>query len=203
VDGKLDLLQETRLVDRENPVAESFQGLEFNHKSALSPMVCRIFTVDLPDNRATLSLGQQLGRHSPAGTVLLLSGDLGSGKTTLVQGIGSGLGIIDAISSPTFTLINEYPEGRIPLYHIDLYRLAPEEVNQLNLDLYWDEWERPLGIVAIEWSERLTTFPPGAVEIQLVFHETGGRQAILSAHTDLQIDLLEKATRHALLVDEI
>jgi tRNA threonylcarbamoyladenosine biosynthesis protein TsaE len=166
-------------------------------------MVGRSFVIDLPDNRATQALGQQLGHHCPAGTVLLLSGDLGSGKTTLVQGLGAGLGITDGISSPTFTLINEYLEGRMPLYHVDLYRLDPPEVAQLNLPLYWDEWETTPGIVAIEWSERLQTAPPEAITLHLTDGESGGRQAVLSAQTDRQIMLLEAVTSHALLVDEI
>ena len=76
----------------------------------------------------------------PPDTILLLKGDLGAGKTTLVQGIGigGGLGITDAIVSPTFTLINEYPEGRLPLYHLDLYRLEPAEVRSLYLEKYWE-----------------------------------------------------------------
>ncbi|PSN11073.1 tRNA (adenosine(37)-N6)-threonylcarbamoyltransferase complex ATPase subunit type 1 TsaE, partial [filamentous cyanobacterium CCP5] len=91
----------------------------------------------LPDTSTTHDLGQQLGRCLPAGTVLLLRGDLGSGKTTLVQGLGTGLGITEAISSPTFNLVNEYLDGRVPLYHIDLYRLDPAEVDGLLLDIYW------------------------------------------------------------------
>lgn len=166
-------------------------------------MIHRSFMIDLPSSEATHALGQQLGQHCPAGTTLLLSGDLGSGKTTLVQGIGTGLGIADAISSPTFTLINEYPEGRIPLYHIDLYRLDPAEVEQLNLEMYWDDWETAPGMVAIEWSERLAEFPAEAVTIGLAYGETGGRQATLSAQADPQIALLEAATSHALLVDEV
>jgi tRNA threonylcarbamoyladenosine biosynthesis protein TsaE len=166
-------------------------------------MVYRRFTVDLPNNQATYALGQQLGDHCPEGTVLLLSGDLGSGKTTLVQGVGSGLGIVDPVSSPTFTLINEYLEGRVPLYHIDLYRLDPLEVAPLNLEMYWDEWETTPGIVAIEWSERLQATPPNAIAIQIAYSTTGGRLATLTAHTDQQINVLEQATRHALLVDEV
>ncbi|MGB5596008.1 MAG: tRNA (adenosine(37)-N6)-threonylcarbamoyltransferase complex ATPase subunit type 1 TsaE, partial [Crocosphaera sp.] len=85
----------------------------------------------LPNFEATKALGQQLGQNLPEGSVLLLKGDLGAGKTTLVQGIGEGLGITDPIVSPTFTLINEYNQGRLPLYHLDLYRLQPEEVVEL------------------------------------------------------------------------
>lgn len=108
-----------------------------------------LFTFILTIGEATQNLGRQLGKSLPPGTILLLKGDLGAGKTTLVQGIGEGLGITDAIVSPTFTLINEYPEGRIPLYHLDLYRLEPSEVRSLYLEQYWEGREFPLGIVAI------------------------------------------------------
>lgn len=76
------------------------------------------FTQALPDAAATQAFGVALGRSLPVGTNVLLYGDLGSGKTTLVQGLGKGLGITEPIVSPTFTLINEYLEGRVPLYHL-------------------------------------------------------------------------------------
>src|SRR3712207_9003146 len=97
----------------------------------------------LADAQATRSLGVKLGQSLSAGSVILLQGDLGAGKTTLVQGIGAGLGITDSIVSPTFTLINEYPEGRLPLYHLDLYRLQPQEVEALQLETYWEGVEMP------------------------------------------------------------
>jgi tRNA threonylcarbamoyladenosine biosynthesis protein TsaE len=111
--------------------------------------------------------------------VILLEGDLGAGKTTLVQGIGEGLGITDPIVSPTFTLINEYPEGRIPLYHLDLYRLEPAEIEALNLERYWEGVEFPLGIVAIEWAERLLYKPPIYLHLCLKYDKENGRQAEL------------------------
>lgn len=134
---------------------------------------------------------------------MLLSGDLGSGKTTLIQGLGLGLGIADPISSPTFTLVNEYPEGRVPLYHIDLYRLAGEEVTDLYLEAYWDDREAVPGIVAIEWAERLTDPPCAALRIALAYAEGGGRCAILSAATPDQLSLLQEVLPHGLLVDEV
>lgn len=121
----------------------------------------------LLDTDQTHQLGQAWGQQLPPGTVLLLAGDLGSGKTTFVQGIGAGLGIADAIASPTFTLINEYGEGRVPLYHIDLYRLDAADIDHLNLDLYWDGIEVDPGIVAIEWSEKLTYRPAEHLYVQL------------------------------------
>ncbi len=134
-------------------------------------------TIFLADAEATRSLGIRLGKSLPAGSVILLEGDLGAGKTTLVQGIGEGLGITDAIASPTFTLINEYPEGRLPLYHLDLYRLQPPEVETLNLESYWEGIEVPLGIVAIEWAERLPYLPPNYLSVQMVYSSDSGRQA--------------------------
>lgn len=121
----------------------------------------------LPDAAATRRFGLILGRSLPAGSILLLQGDLGSGKTTLVQSIGEGLGISEAIVSPTFTLIHEYLEGRVPLYHLDLYRLNPAEVNSLHLETYWEGQEVPPGIVAIEWPERLTHWPQDSLKIHL------------------------------------
>lgn len=135
----------------------------------------------LTDALATCHLGMALGRSLPYGSILLLEGDLGSGKTTLVQGIGAGLGITEPIASPTFILLNEYPEGRIPLYHLDLYRLEPLEVDALHLESYWDGTEFPLGIVAIEWAERLRYLPSSYWKIQLTSVETEGRKAVIRA----------------------
>ncbi|MGB3670956.1 MAG: tRNA (adenosine(37)-N6)-threonylcarbamoyltransferase complex ATPase subunit type 1 TsaE [Phormidesmis sp.] len=134
--------------------------------------------IELPDVAATRSLGRRLGELLPVGSVLLLKGDLGSGKTTLVQGLGLGLGI-EEIDSPTFTLINEYTRGRLPLYHIDLYRLSAAEADGLYLETYWDGVEVDPGIVAIEWSERLTHLPPAPVEVTLSYLPTGRRAQIL------------------------
>ncbi|WP_367186633.1 tRNA (adenosine(37)-N6)-threonylcarbamoyltransferase complex ATPase subunit type 1 TsaE [Thermosynechococcus sp. Uc] len=113
------------------------------------------------------ALGRQWGTWLPAGTVLLLWGELGAGKTTFVQALAAGLGIEELIPSPTFTLIQEYPEGRIPLYHLDLYRLTPVEVVELAPERYWLGEEVDLGIVAIEWPDRLPSFPRDYLKLQL------------------------------------
>jgi len=144
----------------------------------------------LADAEATRGLGIKLGQSLPAGSVILLEGDLGAGKTTLVQGIGEGLGITDAIVSPTFTLINEYTEGRIPLYHLDLYRLEPAEVEALNLDSYWEGMDVPLGIVAIEWAERLPYKPPSFLYLYLTYSQDSGRQAELASVGEFDLDAL-------------
>ncbi|MEH2053751.1 tRNA (adenosine(37)-N6)-threonylcarbamoyltransferase complex ATPase subunit type 1 TsaE [Nostoc sp.] len=133
----------------------------------------------LADAEATLRLGITLGESLTPGSVILLEGDLGAGKTTLVQGIGKGLGIVEPIVSPTFTLINEYTEGRLPLYHLDLYRLEPQEVAALNLESYWEGVEFISGIVAIEWAERLPYKPDSYLSVSLTYGDGGTRQVEL------------------------
>ena len=144
----------------------------------------------LADAEATQLLGIKLGQLLTAGSVLLLEGNLGSGKTTLVQGIGKGLGITEAIVSPTFTLVNEYTQGRLPLYHLDLYRLQTEEVKQLNLESYWNEWEYPLGIVAIEWAERLVSKPPAYLKLSLTYENDQRQVEICNFGLLLELDEL-------------
>lgn len=106
----------------------------------------------------TRRIGVHLGRLLSPGDVVLLEGDFGAGKTTLTQGIAKGMGI-DAryVNSPTFTLVNEYKEGRVPLYHVDLYRLeGSEQVATLGLDDYLDG----PGVVVIEWPAEASPWLP-------------------------------------------
>ncbi|MEH1911836.1 MAG: tRNA (adenosine(37)-N6)-threonylcarbamoyltransferase complex ATPase subunit type 1 TsaE [Nostoc sp.] len=133
----------------------------------------------LADTEATLRLGITLSESLTPGSVILLEGDLGAGKTTLVQGIGKGLGIAEPIVSPTFTLINEYTEGRLPLYHLDLYRLEPQKVVALNLESYWEGVEVIPGIVAVEWAERLPYKPDSYLSVSLTYGHEGTRQVEL------------------------
>jgi tRNA threonylcarbamoyladenosine biosynthesis protein TsaE len=135
----------------------------------------------LPNSEATFDLGVSLGISLKANSVLLLEGDLGAGKTTLVQGLAKGLGINDFILSPTFALINEYFEGRIPLYHLDLYRLKSTEIDQIYPELYWEGIEFPAGITAIEWPQRLSYKPDHYLHINLV-HCDNSRQAFLTPY---------------------
>lgn len=136
--------------------------------------------VSLPDANATHVLGMDLGKSLTAGSVLLLTGELGSGKTTLVQGLAQGMKIVDSIVSPTFTIINEYFSGRLPLYHLDLYRLTSAEVDDLQLESYWSGLETELGIVAIEWAERLSHLPANYLQLELTYDRVDGRIAKIS-----------------------
>ncbi|HEX9038115.1 MAG TPA: tRNA (adenosine(37)-N6)-threonylcarbamoyltransferase complex ATPase subunit type 1 TsaE [Ktedonobacterales bacterium] len=98
----------------------------------------------------TRQLGVMLGALLQPGDMLLLTGDLGSGKTTLTQGIGAGVGVRGVVNSPTFTILKEY-EGRLPFYHFDLYRLeSPDEVYALGFDEYFQAG----GVSVVEWAER-------------------------------------------------
>jgi tRNA threonylcarbamoyladenosine biosynthesis protein TsaE len=112
----------------------------------------------------TSDIGRDLASRLDRGTVVLLSGDLGAGKTAFVRGMAEGLGIDPAeVTSPTFTLIQEYRGGRLPLHHVDLYRLNPAEVDDLGLD----EMTLEGGVTAIEWPDRLRQAWEGAITVRI------------------------------------
>jgi tRNA threonylcarbamoyladenosine biosynthesis protein TsaE len=99
----------------------------------------------------TEALGESWGRAAQSGLVIGLSGDLGAGKTQLVKGLARGLGITERVHSPTFTLVNVYTSGRLPLFHLDLYRL---ETREQILGAGLEEYLQPNGVAVIEWAER-------------------------------------------------
>ena len=122
----------------------------------------KTITTDSEDE--TAAVGRELAATLSAGDVLLLFGDLGAGRTAFVRGLAEGLGVSrDEVSSPTFTLIQEYRGGRLPLFHVDLYRIEdPREFDELGLDEIAED-----GVLAIEWAEKLPSLPPGAVRVTL------------------------------------
>lgn len=107
----------------------------------------RQFTFNQPT--ATQNLGAQIAPGLTAGDVLVLNGDLGAGKTTFTKGLAKGLGIDAIIKSPTFTIIREYAGGRLPLYHMDVYRLEHGGAGDLGLDEYFDGQ----GVSVVEWAQ--------------------------------------------------
>lgn len=118
-------------------------------------------TIAAADVEATEAIGARVGRLAEAGDVIALVGDLGAGKTAFVRGLAAGLGVpAHMVASPTFTMVAEYPGGRLTLFHIDLYRL---ELGAPDLPAL-DEYVYGPGVTAIEWSDRL---PPGALEAAL------------------------------------
>jgi tRNA threonylcarbamoyladenosine biosynthesis protein TsaE len=124
----------------------------------------------------TSAIGRELAVQLSPGSVVLLVGDLGAGKTAFVRGLAEGLGVpAENVSSPTFTLMQEYRGGRVPLLHVDLYRLSdPREIDDLGLD--------ELGAsaaLAIEWAERLPRTPPDAIRVTIEYAGETDRQVTI------------------------
>ncbi len=147
-------------------------------------------TTDSPER--TRELGRRIGELSSPGTVLLLCGDLGAGKTCMTQGLARGLGVPagEAVTSPTFTLMNHH-RGRLDLFHFDLYRLAdPEELRELG----FEESLRGGGVTVVEWADR---FDLGveALRITLDYRGEGRRELLLEARGDLHEALLDELCR--------
>ena len=123
----------------------------------------------------TFRIGRELAESMKLPAHVLLYGDLGAGKTAFARGLAAGFGLqdVDEVSSPTFTLINEY-HGRVKIYHIDLYRIEPGRLEGLGLDEIFDD---PNAAVIIEWAERLRDFQtPGAVQVFLGYVDENSRQ---------------------------
>ena len=112
----------------------------------------------------TINEGKKLGCKLKPGDVVALYGELGAGKTAFTRGLAAGLGISVCVSSPTFTIVNEYP-GDIPLFHFDMYRLESE--NEL-FDIGWDDYQLRGGVCAVEWSEKVPgAFFPGSIAVKI------------------------------------
>jgi len=137
----------------------------------------------------TLKIGRLIARNLQAGDIVCLFGELGSGKTVLTKGIAQGLGLRkNQIISPSFVLIREHPEARLPLYHFDLFRLKrPEDV----LALGYEEYLYGEGVAVIEWADRLKYLsPPGFLKIKLLVRGNAKRQLEFSAFGKRHLELL-------------
>ena len=112
----------------------------------------------------TEELGAKLAKYLHAGSVIAYLGDLGAGKTAFTRGLARGLGCAGRVTSPTFTIVNEY-EGTLPLFHFDMYRLG--DADEL-FDIGWDDYLSRGGVCAVEWSERITEeIPSDAVIVTI------------------------------------
>ena len=121
-------------------------------------------TIITNSEKETMLEGEKLGHTLSRGMVLSLYGGLGAGKTVFVRGLAAGLGISSHVSSPTFTIVNEY-DGITPLFHFDLYRINNEK--EL-FDIGWDDYMGRDGICVVEWSENAPgAFPPDAIKVKL------------------------------------
>lgn len=113
----------------------------------------------------TFALGEKIGRCASAGQIYTLVGDLGVGKTVFTQGVAKGLGVEDAVSSPTFTIVQEYSDGRLPFYHFDVYRIGcVEEMDEIGYeDYFYGD-----GVCLIEWADLIgEIIPPEAVSVTI------------------------------------
>ena len=112
----------------------------------------------------TEAVGAALGRILKPGTVLAYRGDLGAGKTAFTRGLAKGLGCEDIVTSPTYTIVNEYLSGRIPLFHFDMYRLASSDDLW---DIGWEDYLARGGVCAVEWSENVEDALEDAVHVTI------------------------------------
>ena len=112
----------------------------------------------------TAALGARLAEKLGPGAVVAFTGDLGAGKTAFVSGMARGLGIPDRVTSPTFTIVNEYEGGRLPLFHFDMYRLG--SADEL-FDIGWEDYLTRGGICAVEWSENVREAMEGAIPVRI------------------------------------
>ncbi len=157
------------------------------------------FRVRTKSVRETISIGRALGRRLSPGDVICLSGELGAGKTCLVKGLAEGLGIRGrVVTSPTFIIIREY-KGRIPLYHIDLYRIG--SIDDMR-DLGMEEVVYGSGVTAIEWAERIRDrLPDERIDITLKWSDIKTRNVEMKAfgqhHRRVLKEVLEDLRRLA------
>ncbi len=112
----------------------------------------------------TEALGERLGRALTGGEVIAYDGDLGAGKTAFTRGLARGLGITEPVTSPTYTIVNEYLSGRLPLFHFDMYRL--HSADDL-FDLGWEDYLAREGVCAVEWSENVADAMEDAIHVRL------------------------------------
>ena len=112
----------------------------------------------------TEAIGAALGKILKPGTILAYEGDLGAGKTAFTRGLARGLGCTDMVTSPTYTIVNEYLSGRMPLFHFDMYRLRSSDDL---FDIGWEDYLERGGVCAVEWSENVADAMEDAIRIRI------------------------------------
>lgn len=126
--------------------------------------------------RETEELGQRLGERLEPGAVVAFTGDLGAGKTAFTRGLARGLGVTERVTSPTFTIVNEYEGGRLPLFHFDMYRLSSSEELY---DIGWEDYLARNGVCAVEWSENVAdALEDGTITVRICRGESEDQRFI-------------------------
>ena len=126
--------------------------------------------------KETEELGSRLGRQLEPGAVVAFTGDLGAGKTAFTRGLARGLGVTERVTSPTFTIVNEYEGGRLPLFHFDMYRLSSSEELY---DIGWEDYLARNGVCAVEWSENVAdALEDGTITVRICRGALDGQRMI-------------------------
>ena len=124
----------------------------------------------------TERVGAALAQRLTAGTVIAYRGDLGAGKTAFTRGLARGLGITESVTSPTYTIVNEYTSGRLPLFHFDMYRLGSED--EL-FDIGWEDYLERGGVCAVEWSENVPDAMENAIAVTIFRLDEDTRKIVI------------------------
>ena len=130
----------------------------------------------------TEALGEKLAQTLTPGTVIAYRGDLGAGKTAFTRGLARGLGCTDLVTSPTYTIVNEYLNGRLPLFHFDMYRLASSDDLW---DIGWEDYLERGGICAVEWSENVADAMENAIVVTIEKTGTESRRITIEGGESL------------------
>ena len=141
------------------------------------------FTTTSPQE--TEKIGEALGKILPAGTILAYEGDLGAGKTAFTRGLARGLGYLEPVTSPTYTIVNEYLGGRLPLFHFDMYRLRSADDLW---DIGWEDYLERGGICAVEWSENVRDAMENAISVRI--EKTGDESRRITIEGSVNLDTL-------------
>jgi tRNA threonylcarbamoyladenosine biosynthesis protein TsaE len=134
----------------------------------------------------TEAVGMALGRVLEPGTILAYRGDLGAGKTAFTRGLARGLGCDDMVTSPTYTIVNEYLSGRLPLFHFDMYRLASSDDLW---DIGWEDYLERGGVCAVEWSENVEDALEGAISVTIEKLGEDSRRITIEGGEELDLSL--------------
>ena len=130
----------------------------------------------------TEAVGAALGKRLNAGAVIAYQGDLGAGKTAFTRGVACGLGAKESVTSPTYTIVNEYLSGKYPLFHFDMYRLASSDDL---FDIGWEDYLDRGGVCAVEWSENVADAMEGAIIVTIEKLDEDSRRITIEGGEDL------------------